>query len=194
MQTSHAFKRPVDRPMPGFVLSLLGGLFITASGVYNLQYNYYPYMGYAPYQPYGLLGIVSGAGVLLGSLLLYWVPRQRVGWGVMVLIFAVTGLFSAFGTAFLLTLPGIALALVGGSLAIVWRSSSSLRVAVASSIFSTAANSRTSRRLAGWPVTKSASRLRITSAWAKRYCASTAWPKARVLKAERAIGRLAWSF
>ena len=44
--------------------------------------------------------------------------------------------------------------------------------------FRRAANSRTSRRLDGWPETKSASRLRITSACSKRYWGSTGSPNA----------------
>ena len=55
-----------------------------------------------------------------------------------------------------------------------------------------AANSRTRRRLAGCEATKSASRLRITSAWSKRYCASTGSPKARTAPA-RVLSRPAGS-
>lgn len=131
MNRRMSLKRPIERPVVGFILSLIGGLFIVAGAIYGLitfasYYGGY-YSGYpGPYLIFSILGLVTGIGVLLGSLLVYLVPRQRVAWGVVIIVLGVASLFDLssgfFGGFFI----GMALSIVGGSLAIAWKPSAVL--------------------------------------------------------------------
>lgn len=122
MQTGMASKRPIERPITAFVLSLLGGLFVTAGGVFAfLIGGSFYYYGYSPYLLYGAAGLVLGAGQLLGATLLYLLPSHRVAWGIMILVFGVSSIFSMFSPLSIIFFAGVPLSLVGGSLAIAWK-------------------------------------------------------------------------
>ncbi len=65
-----------------------------------------------------LLGFVSGIVVILGAFMLYSQPRQAATWGSLILIFSLLS-FLGMGGFFI----GAVLGLVGGLLAVTWRSS-----------------------------------------------------------------------
>jgi len=127
MDRSGLSGRPADRPVVAFVLSLIGGLFIVVGGLYGLVLTGSYYYGYSvSYVLFGVLGLVCGVGVLFGAALVYVVPRQRVAWGVVIIVLGVASLFSftagMFGGFFI----GMVLAILGGSLAIAWRPSGTI--------------------------------------------------------------------
>lgn len=135
MDRKVASDRPVERPIAGFVLSLVGGLFIVAGAIWGLltvasYYGtyYYPYPG--SFLVFVVLGLASGIGVLVGSALVYLVPRHRVAWGVVILVLGVAGFFDiasgSYGGFFVI---GMVLSLVGGSLAIAWKPPAALEFA-----------------------------------------------------------------
>jgi hypothetical protein len=116
--------RAADRPVVAFVLSLIGGLFIIVGGIYGLVLTGSYYYGYSGvYILFGVLGLVCGVGVVFGAALVYVVPRQRVAWGVVIIVLGVASLFSFTGGMFGGFFIGMVLAILGGSLAIAWRPS-----------------------------------------------------------------------
>ncbi len=114
-----------ERPIGGFILSLLGGVFVVLGTIMGLvfvpagPYAYAPIPNY--YYPFLLTTAVCGALVLLGAMFLYWHPTLHVIWGVVVLVFAgastvgvITGYYALFGLA------GAILGVVGGAVSIAW--------------------------------------------------------------------------
>lgn len=61
-------------------------------------------------------GIVAGLIVLLGAAMLYSKPRQRHGWGMVILVLSALNLFLGMG-GFLASVLGI----IGGALALAWQ-------------------------------------------------------------------------
>ncbi|HYM40212.1 MAG TPA: DUF6114 domain-containing protein [Thermoplasmata archaeon] len=116
-----ASKRPIERPIPGFILSLLGGLFVTAGGVYGILNIGNYYYGYASYDVYSVISLVLGTALLVGAALLFLAPQYRIAWGVTILVFAVASLMTLYGPWAIFVFVGVPLALVGGSLAIAWK-------------------------------------------------------------------------
>jgi hypothetical protein len=114
------------RPVGGFILSLLGGIFIllgTIMGVAFAPTCGYLYCYIPPYYyPFLLASAVCGVAVLIAGGLVYRHPDQHVVWGVVVLVLAatsavgvITGYFAIFGAA------GLVLGIVGGAITISWR-------------------------------------------------------------------------
>lgn len=71
-----------------------------------------PYFGWIP----AIIGIVSGAIIIMGALALISNPKQSQTWGALILIFSLMGLMGLGGF-----LIGSLLGIVGGILAITWR-------------------------------------------------------------------------
>lgn len=118
-----ASQRPVERPDAGFVLSLVGGLIVTAGSIYGLltYSGYYYFYGGSPYQIYGVAGLISGVGILIGCATAYLVPRHHVAWGIMIIVFGVAAIFSVYGGLSGLGFFGIPVALIGGSFTVAWK-------------------------------------------------------------------------
>lgn len=116
-----------SRPTTGFILTLLGGLFILMGILVALAYpplTSYPYYTIPTYYyPLLITSAVCGLLVLAMAVLLYWRPEFHVAWGVIALVLSVassvgiiTGFFALFGAI------GIVFGIIGGSLALAWRS------------------------------------------------------------------------
>ena len=124
MLPSIVLKRPIERPVSGFVLALIGGLIVMAGTIYSLlAYGGAFYYGYpASYFAYGVIGGVSGAGVLLGCALAYLLPRQHVAWGILIIVFGIVSMFTLYGSLFFVfVLLGTPLAVIGGAFVIGWK-------------------------------------------------------------------------
>ncbi len=63
-----------------------------------------------------LVGLISGAFVLIGAIMIRMRPSEHVAWGVIVLVFSITS-FLGMGGFMIGALLGIA----GGALALSWR-------------------------------------------------------------------------
>lgn len=113
------------RPVGGFILSLLGGIFSLLGTL--IGFAFAPTCGgpycYVPsyFYPFLLTAGLAGGVVLLGAALLYRRPDLHVVWGVVILVMSatsavgvITGYFALFGVA------GVVLGIVGGSMAIAW--------------------------------------------------------------------------
>jgi len=129
LQSGIGVRRPIERPVAGFVLSLVGGLIVTGGTIYTfLEYAGSFYYGYAtPYLAYGVLGSACGFGILLGCALAYLLPRHHVGWGILIIVFGVASLFALYGIFFIFVLVGTPLAVIGGSLIVGWKPERELR-------------------------------------------------------------------
>jgi asparagine N-glycosylation enzyme membrane subunit Stt3 len=115
------------QPTVAFVLSLLAGLWMLAAGSMmggfgrgGMMGGWYGMSGWMwgrGMPMFGVLwpwfGIFAGIAVLIGAVMLYFKPRQRRGWGVLVLVASVLDLFVGMGGL----LAG-ALGVIGGAMAL----------------------------------------------------------------------------
>lgn len=108
------------KPVHGILLSVAGGLVVLASGVAAVSV---PEL--AALAPVVLVsvGLVSGAMILVGGLGLWVAPRRHVAWGAIVVLSSVPSLLIGGGLLGILFAIGFMLSLIGGFLAIQWRSS-----------------------------------------------------------------------
>jgi len=122
-----------ETPLTAFILSLIGGVFILLGGFTLYLWSLYggPWfdgmmggmgmMGgfglpYSLMVGFELAGLVSGAFVLIGAIMIRMRPAEHVAWGVIVLVFSITS-FLGMGGFMIGALLGIA----GGALALSWR-------------------------------------------------------------------------
>ena len=125
-----------------FILSLIGGVLILAGsgmtglmgsypytngmmgnlygGYRGMMGGYYGMMGVFGYGGWSLvaaaIGLISGAVVLIGAIMIYTQPNRISTWGLVILVFSILSLFG-MGGFFL----GAILGMVGGILALSWR-------------------------------------------------------------------------
>ncbi len=118
---------PIERPVVPFILCLIGGLFVLAGGAYGLVYlGTVSYYNGGAYLVFDFLGIVSGGLVLLAAAMLYAAPPNHVAWGIVAIVFSVISIFSGPGNVFGGFFVGMVLGIVGGAMAIAWRSGGEL--------------------------------------------------------------------
>lgn len=117
-----------EKPTAGFVLGLIGGIFILLNALLLIAAAaIVSGLSGIPGMPagasdivtiYAAIGLIFALLVLVGSALMYMRPAQHVAWGVVVLLFS---LFSIIiGGGFII---GLILGLVGGILGIVFKPS-----------------------------------------------------------------------
>lgn len=101
--------------MRPIVLSLLGGFIVLANGLSRV---YIPKL--ALFAPIVLVsvGLVSGAMMLFGGLMLWVAPRKHVGWGILIILFSASSLLIGGGLLGFLFPFGFTLGLLGGILAL----------------------------------------------------------------------------
>ena len=129
-----------EKPTAPFVLSLIAGLLIIAAGGTGMMWfssgmpmyggmvggmmggmmgGWQGMMGGVGFGGFlsimMILGVISGAIILIGSVMLYSQPSQTKTWGITILGFSLIGLFG-MGGFFI----GAILGFVGGLLAITW--------------------------------------------------------------------------
>jgi hypothetical protein len=96
----------------GVVLGMMGGFIGMMDGFQGMMGSFgWPL---AMLSSFALIGIVAGCLVIVGAIMLHRTPRDRVSWGIVILLFSVISLVSMGG--FLL---GALAGIVGGVLAIV---------------------------------------------------------------------------
>jgi hypothetical protein len=111
------------------ILTLIGGLTVTYVGLRRFEfmddvmrgYRYAFAAGPGYFGQFisfmGVLGIVFGAIIILGAVMLNRQPGQHQTWGVVILIFAILSIFGGMAGY----LVGLIFGIVGGALAIAWR-------------------------------------------------------------------------
>jgi hypothetical protein len=107
-------------------LSIAAGIIIVLGGISSWLWHaaYFSQMSWMMGGPWftaliagtSIIGIISGALVLLGGLLMSFRPQENQKWGVMVLVFSLLSLFGMGGF-----LIGAILGIIGGSLALAKR-------------------------------------------------------------------------
>ena len=138
--SSVATQPSINAPTAAFVLSLIAGLLILTGvgmmltfshgtpyngmmgGYYGMMNGYYGMMqgfGYGGWWFYGAagIGLIAGIAVLVSAIMIYARPRSASTWGLLVLVFSILSFFG-MGGFFI----GAILGIVGGVLAMVWRS------------------------------------------------------------------------
>ena len=112
-----------EKPIPAFVLSLIGGIIVLLVGFFAMIIRYtrlsmgenVRLLGGAA----GLLGVGWGIVVIIGAMMLYSRPQQHKTWGIIVLVFSLLSWIGSFGGLFV----GFILGLIGGILGITWKPS-----------------------------------------------------------------------
>jgi len=122
-----------ETPLTAFILSLIGGAFILVSGFVLSLWSLYggPWfngmmggmtmMGGFNFPSnlmvgFELVGLVSGAFVIIGAIMIRMRPAEHVAWGVVVLVFSITSFLGTGGF-----MIGALLGIAGGALALSWR-------------------------------------------------------------------------
>jgi hypothetical protein len=118
--------RADQKPTVAFVLSLLAGLWMLATGAMMYGFNWGPgamggwmwghgMMGFGYWWPW--FGLIAGVVVLIGAVMLYSKPEQSPTWGIVILIASALNFLVGMG-GFLAGVLGV----IGGTLALSTRS------------------------------------------------------------------------
>ncbi len=112
-----------EKPTAAFVLALLAGLWMLASGamMYSFgwdgmaswMWGHGMVRGFAPALWWPWFGILAGIVVLIGAGMLYSRPAQSSGWGIVILVASALNFFLGMGGL----LAGV-LGVIGGALAL----------------------------------------------------------------------------
>ena len=133
-----------ERPVAPFILSLIGGVFILLGAVVMSMFAFGAInmmgmtgmmdmmggtmtgmyggmgmgmmMGFAPVL--AIVGFASGILVILGSFMLYSRPAESQLWGAIILAFSLVSILGGMGGF----IVGLVLGVVGGTLALTWKS------------------------------------------------------------------------
>jgi hypothetical protein len=111
------------------ILTLIGGLTVTYLGLWRFDFMErvvrYRFVlaaqpGYFPpfISLFGALGIVFGVIVIASAVMLYKQPAQHQIWGLLILVFSALSIFGGMAGYLL----GLVLGIVGGALAVAWKS------------------------------------------------------------------------
>ena len=132
------------RAVAPFVLSLIGGVFILLGAIVTSMFTFgsaaivgsmsssmsgmmggmdgQTGMGMmiggmmGVYPIFSIIGLASGALVILGAVMLYNRPFEKDLWGAVIIAFSILGIFGGMG-GFVI---GLVLGIVGGALALAW--------------------------------------------------------------------------
>jgi hypothetical protein len=118
-----------DKPTAAMVLSLIGGIFVILGGAFiaflGSLVSSFGYLanggttGGAAVTAVGVVGIIMGLIMVVGSFMLYSKPTNAKMWGIIILILSILSWVTAVGGLVI----GFILGLVGGILAIVYKPS-----------------------------------------------------------------------
>jgi len=137
----------VEKPGTAFVLSLIGGIFIllgggamTMLGSWMGNYGYGMMGGYGGWGGrmgpgfgmmgglgygfgfLGVLGLIFGLIVIISALMLNNKPEQHSTWGILIIVFSVLSIFGSAMGGFGI---GLILGVIGGILAVTWKTPTS---------------------------------------------------------------------
>ena len=134
-----------DKPTTAFIISLIAGVFIILGGGLMSMLGYgmmgmmgrdyggfggmmgpgfgmmgpgFGMMGFA-FGMIGILGLIFGVIVIVSAIMLNGKPQEHATWGTLILIFSVLSLLGSAGGFGV----GLILGIIGGVLAITWKSS-----------------------------------------------------------------------
>lgn len=111
---------PGEKPTAAFILSLIGGVLILATGAW--VGSIFLVLGASGAGPplsilWGLLGTLIGLPVILGAVMLYVNPKNHTSWGVVVIVFSLASYVTASLGGFII---GLLIGLIGGILGAIW--------------------------------------------------------------------------
>ncbi|MGA2971523.1 MAG: DUF6114 domain-containing protein [Candidatus Bathyarchaeia archaeon] len=143
----------VEKPTTAFILSLIAGIFIllgggamTMFGSWRGNYGYGMMGGYGGYGGYGgwggmmgpgfgmmgglgygfgflgVAGLIFGLIVIISALMLNNKPEQHSTWGILIIVFSVLSIFGSAMGGFGI---GLILGVIGGILAVTWKTPTS---------------------------------------------------------------------
>ena len=120
-----------EKPTAAMVLSLIGGIFVILGGAFiafvGSIVSSFGYLanggtnGGTLVTVFGVVGIIMGVIMVIGGFMMYSKPTSAKMWGIIVLILSILSWFTAVGGLVI----GFLLGLIGGILAIVFKSAPS---------------------------------------------------------------------
>ncbi|MEM0482089.1 MAG: DUF6114 domain-containing protein [Nitrososphaerota archaeon] len=119
-----------NKPVAAFILSIAAGVLMLIGGAIALTWAYYPswngwrgmmmpmMMWWMPWMWWipAIIGIASGAVIIIGALAIFSDPKLSQVWGAIILVFSLVGLVGFGGF-----IVGSLLGIVGGILALTWK-------------------------------------------------------------------------
>ena len=108
------------RPVPAFVLGLIGGIFTLISGAISLLVFPWWWWGGTLFLVFSILTLVCGILVIVGSSAMLARPAHHTAWGIVVLVFSLVSIVGIL-TSSVLGIVGVVLGAVGGGIGIAWR-------------------------------------------------------------------------
>lgn len=107
---------PLRRPVVPLGLSIAGGIVVLIVGAWLLHSAFGMYHGGIIAGPLGILGIITGVLIVVGSILAYLHSRGRAGWGLAIVILSGVSFIGLGGLV-----VGAVLGIIGGALFVAWR-------------------------------------------------------------------------
>jgi hypothetical protein len=119
--------RQLEKPKRAFTLSLIAGLLIVCNAVaVGVAGAYFPWVfptlpgsdnnATVPFATIAVVGLICGALVLLGAIMLRTKPENKKVWGIMIIVFSIPSVIT--GGGFII---GFILGIIGGVKAVRWK-------------------------------------------------------------------------
>ena len=115
-----------EKPKQAFTLSLIAGILIVCNAVaVGVAGAYFPWVfptlpgsdnnATVPFATIAVIGLICGALVLLGAVMLHTKPENRKAWGIMIIVFSIPSVVTGGGF-----IVGFTLGIIGGAKALRW--------------------------------------------------------------------------
>ena len=115
-----------EKPKQAFTLSLIAGILIVGNAVaVGVAGAYFPWIfptlpgsdnnATVPFATIAVIGLICGALVLLGAVMLHTKPENRKAWGIMIIVFSIPSVVTGGGF-----IVGFILGIIGGAKALRW--------------------------------------------------------------------------
>ncbi len=116
-----------EKPKKAFTLSLIAGILIVCNAVaVGVAATWFPWIfptlpgsadnATVPFATITAIGLVCGALVLLGAIMLHVKPVNKKAWGIIVMVFSIPSVIT--GGGFII---GFLLGIIGGAKALKWK-------------------------------------------------------------------------
>ncbi len=122
-----------EKPKRAFTLSLIAGILIVCNAVaVGVAGAYFPWIfptlpgsdnnATVPFATIAVIGLICGALVLFGAIMLRIKPENKKAWGILIIVFSLPSVIT--GGGFII---GFILGIIGGVKAIRWKASGTAR-------------------------------------------------------------------
>jgi len=106
------------KPTAAFVLSIIGGIVVILVSFFVMILGaVLTFFAERIGGLFGFFGVIYGTFMIIGAIMLWYSPRNHIGWSLVILIASILSWLGSFGGLFI----GFILGLMGGILGIIWQ-------------------------------------------------------------------------